>query len=137
MCSSIAPACASRSFLLRGRLRSMLRTYRKASALILSRSSIVSGFSLSNLLPSFGFAEVSAWTATSEVADVSGIAETISDMVFSSEKCTVGCPTCGGLINEAFGCHQAAWLRSLRRLDNLRYIARQVFILFLASPAAT
>src|SRR5882672_6621626 len=41
--------------------------------------------------------------------------------VFFSEKCTVGCPICGGLINEAFSCHQAAWLRSLRRLDNLRY----------------
>src|SRR4030095_15752071 len=45
------------------------------------------------------------------------------------ERCTVGCPTCGGLINEAFSCHQAAWLRRLRRLDNLRYIARRLFIL--------
>src|SRR5262249_44341413 len=44
------------------------------------------------------------------------------------KKCTVGRPTCGGLINEAFSCHQAAWLRSLRRLDNLRYIARRLLI---------
>src|SRR6266498_1936874 len=42
------------------------------------------------------------------------------------KKCTVGCPTCGGLINEALSCHQVAWLRSLRRLDNLRYIARRL-----------
>src|SRR6266542_4432942 len=49
------------------------------------------------------------------------------------KKCTVGCPTCGGLINEAFSCHQAAWLRSLRRLDNLRYIARRAFHSFRAS----
>jgi hypothetical protein len=46
----------------------------------------------------------------------------------SSEKCTVGCPTCGCFVNEAFGYHQAAWLRSIRRLDNLRYIARRLFI---------
>src|SRR5262245_544010 len=50
--------------------------------------------------------------------------------IYSSEKCTGGCPTCGGLINEAFSCHQAAWLRSLRRLDNLRCIARRRFSLF-------
>src|SRR5262245_56256262 len=43
--------------------------------------------------------------------------------IHSSEKCTVGCPTCGGLIIEAFSCNQVAWLRSLRRLDNLRYMA--------------
>src|SRR5262252_3934767 len=45
---------------------------------------------------------------------------------------TVGCPTCGGLINEAFSCHQAAWIRNLRRLDNLRYMARRDFHSFSA-----
>src|SRR5262245_10226264 len=33
-----------------------------------------------------------------------------------SKKCTVGFLTCGGLIDEAFSCHQATWLGSLRRL---------------------
>src|SRR6266545_5945783 len=35
---------------------------------------------------------------------------------------------CGGLIIGAFNCRQAAWLPCSRRLDNLRYMARRLFI---------
>src|SRR5215813_885402 len=41
--------------------------------------------------------------------------------------------TCGCLINEAFSCHQAALLQSIRRLDNLRYMSRRDFHSFRAS----
>src|SRR5262249_13041359 len=30
----------------------------------------------------------------------------------SPKKCTVGCPTCGGLNNEPFSCYLASWLSS-------------------------
>jgi hypothetical protein len=31
------------------------------------------------------------------------------DLKAPQKKCTVGCLTCGGMIIEAFSCHQAAW----------------------------
>src|SRR6266545_2374859 len=120
----------SSSVSLAGSIAEILAEYAAA----INATSAITMIALLFILPSCGngranwqFARFSRKTALKEPRQTASLPYTCAAIFVLSgrrnatcgtpqKKCTAGCLTCGGLINEAFSCHQAAWLRSLRRL---------------------
>src|SRR5262247_169844 len=52
----------------------------------------------------------------------------------SPKKCTVGCPTCGGLNNEPFSCYLASWLSSPPQVGQPTVLSAAPFHSFRFAP---